>query len=514
MSERILPSGWVWTTFEDCADVITGTTPSKKDPTNYGDYLPFVKPPELKDCEISEAADNLSEKGAKFARVLPPHSVLVSCIGNLGKTGINRIPIAFNQQINAIIFPNGIEPKYGFYYCQTAAVKDYLYKIASATTVTIVNKSKFQTTPFPLPPLPEQHRIVAEIEKQLTRLDAGVAALRRAQANLRRYKATVLKAACEGRLVPQDPADEPAATLLQRILAERRQRWEAEQIVRGKDPKKLKYKEPASPDTSELPELPERWVWATVEQIGATGEQPVLTGPFGSNLGRSDFIASGVPVLTIGCLTEQGLSLDKASYISDAKASELKRYRVKSGDLLFSRMATVGRADMVTTKFEGAIINYHLMRLRLAEDVINPIFFISYVRGAETVVDYVREVNHGATRDGINTRQLLALPVALPPLAEQQRIVAEVERRLSVVEELDAAVEANLKRAGRLRQAVLKRAFEGRLVPQDPNDEPACLLLERIRAAREGAGGKNNRKSSRQQKRRRGEVSDKQLRLL
>jgi type I restriction enzyme S subunit len=357
---------------------------------------------------------------------------------------------------------------------------------------------------------------VAEIEKQLTRLDAGVAALRRAQAKLRRYKAAVLKAACEGRLVPQDPADEPASALLQRILAERRERWEAEQIARGKDPKKLKYEEPAPPDTLEVPELPEGWCWATVEQIGATGEQPVLTGPFGSNLGRSDFIASGVPVLTIGCLTEQGLSLDKAFYISDAKASELKRYRVKSGDLLFSRMATVGRADMVTTKFEGAIINYHLMRLRLAEDVINPSFFISYVRGSETVVDYVREVNHGATRDGINTRQLLALPVALPPLAEQQRIVAEVERCLSVVEGLEASIEANLKRAGRLRQAVLKRAFEGKLVPQDPNDEPAGLLLERIRVEREKpeAGGKSHRKPSRQQKRGRGKVPDKQLRLL
>ena len=115
---------------------------------------------------------------------------------------------------------------------------------------------------IPLPPLPEQRRIVAEIEKQFTRLDAGVAALKRVQANLKRYRASVLKAACEGRLAPQDPADEPADRLLARILAERRAKWEAEHP--GK-----KYVEPAAPVTDGLPELPVGWCWASVEQIGA-----------------------------------------------------------------------------------------------------------------------------------------------------------------------------------------------------------------------------------------------------
>jgi type I restriction enzyme S subunit len=112
---------------------------------------------------------------------------------------------------------------------------------------------------------------------------------------------------------------------------------------------------------------------------------------------------------------------------------------------------------------------------------------MAYVRGSEAVETYVRDVNHGATRAGINTDQLLSMPVLLPPVAEQQRIVAEVERRLSVIDELEMQVETNLKRAERLRQAILKRAFEGKLVPQDPNDEPASMLLERIRNA--GAAG-------------------------
>ena len=122
--------------------------------------------------------------------------------------------------------------------------------------------------PLPLPPLPEQRRIVAEIEKQFTRLDASVAALKRTQANLKRYRASVLKAACEGTLVPTEAElaraegrdYEPADRLLDRILAERRARWESQDKRRGQ------YKEPAAPDTSDLPELPEGWVWALWEE--------------------------------------------------------------------------------------------------------------------------------------------------------------------------------------------------------------------------------------------------------
>jgi type I restriction enzyme S subunit len=150
-------------------------------------------------------------------------------------------------------------------------------------------------------------------------------------------------------------------------------------------------------------------------------------------------------------------------------------------------MATVGRAGLVTQQFHDAIFNYHLMRLRLADDILIPDYFISYVRGAHVVTNYVKKVNHGATRDGINTEQLLLMPVAVPPFAEQQRIVDETERLLSWAHELEATVKANIRRTQRLRQSILQRAFAGRLVPQDPNDEPASLLLERIRAAKAGA---------------------------
>jgi type I restriction enzyme S subunit len=238
----------------------------------------------------------------------------------------------------------------------------------------------------------------------------------------------------------------------------------------------------------ELPSLPPGWGWATVEALAKSGEQPVLTGPFGSTLGREDFVSTGVPLLTIGCLTESGVTLDKAFYITPEKAVQLDRYQVFRGDLLFSRSASVGRAGLISKELEGSVINYHLMRLRLEASIIDPRFFIYFVRGSSVVSAYLREVNHGATRDGINTTDLLAMPVAVPPSRTQLRIVAKIEELFSDLDAGVAALErirANLKR---YRAAVLKAAVEGRLTEEwrakHPKTEPASKLLERILAER------------------------------
>jgi type I restriction enzyme, S subunit len=320
-----------------------------------------------------------------------------------------------------------------------------------------LTKQMIEDWQVPLPPLEEQQRVVAEIEKQFTRLEVGLAALRRVQANLKRYRAAVLKAACEGHLVPTEAElaraeglpFESGQQLLARILTERHQNWQG----RGR------YEEPEPPDTEGLPALPEGWAYATVEQLGIVGEQAVLTGPFGTNLTSADFTDSGVPVLTISCLKDTGIKMEKADFVSENKAIELERYRLAPGDLLFSRMASVGRAGIVGESLRGALFNYHIMRLRLEPSVLLAKFYLAYVRGASQVEQYLKKVNHGATRAGINTEQLLHMPVVLPPLAEQTRIVPEVERRLSVVEELEAVVTTNLERAKRLRGSILAGGF-------------------------------------------------------
>jgi type I restriction enzyme, S subunit len=158
-----LPKGWSAAIVGQLGEIITGSTPPKSDRENYGDYLPFVKPPELMNCVIAAAEDGLSKIGSERARVLPANSILVSCIGNLGKIALNSIPVAFNQQINAIVPFEGVNPKFVFYQVQSVQFSKQLEELASATTIAIVNKGKFEGIKCNLAPLNEQARIVAKI---------------------------------------------------------------------------------------------------------------------------------------------------------------------------------------------------------------------------------------------------------------------------------------------------------------------------------------------------------------
>jgi len=156
--------GWVETTVGDVFTTVTGNTPPKNNADYYGDYMPLVKPPELLDDYLYEAADCLSKSGAKVARTLPPKSVLVSCIGNLGKVGVNTVPVAFNQQINAILpKEDRAVPEFMFYQVLSSTFKEQLERLASGTTVAIVNKSRFNSVVIVLPPIKEQAMIVRNL---------------------------------------------------------------------------------------------------------------------------------------------------------------------------------------------------------------------------------------------------------------------------------------------------------------------------------------------------------------
>ena len=333
---------------------------------------------------------------------------------------------------------------------------------------------------FPLPPLPEQRRIVAEIEKQFTRLDASVAALRRTQANLKRYRASVLRAACSGELVPTEAElacaegreYEPADVLLERILAERRARWESQEKRRGK------YKEPAAPDTSDLPTLPAGWVWATLAQLGEVrlGRQRSPKRATGPNMR---------PYMRAANVTWNGLDISDVKEM-DFTQTEYETYGLWAGDILLSEASgspdEVGKPAVWNAEIDNCCFQNTLIRVR-AEPELVPYVYCHLLSDARSGA--LGRAARGVGIHHLGAQRAETWVVGLPPLAEQYRIVAEVERRLSVAQQAAAAVEASLQRAERLRQSILKRAFSGELVPQDPDDEPASVLLGRLRAQRE-----------------------------
>ena len=492
MEQYELPDGWVWATLGEVTKPTSQMNPADM-PDRVFKYVD-ISSIDSRRNEIATHKEVLgSEAPSRARKPIEAGDILFSTVRTYLRN-VAVVPPKYDGEIASTGFcvlrtHEEIDPRFVFYHLLTESFIQKISEKQRGISYPAVTDRDVYAEVVPLAPSAEQLRIVEKIEALFEQSRTAREALDAIPALLRRFRQAVLAAAFRGELSTRDPDDEPASALLERILEERRRRWEENLRAKGKDPRRYTYPEPAPPDTRGLPELPEGWCWATVEQLGAIDEQAVLTGPFGSNLSRDDFVDTGVPVLTIGCLTEQGIMLDKAFYVSEEKAVELARYRVQQNDILFSRMASVGRADMVPGDIEGSIINYHLMRLRLHRSAIDPKFFVFYVRGSTNVTDYLRKINHGITRDGINTQQLLKLPVALAPKAEQRAIVSRVQSLFAQADIVEVAAELARRRLDRLDQSILARAFRGELVPQDPNDEPASVLLERIRAEKARRAG-------------------------
>ena len=311
--------------------------------------------------------------------------------------------------------------------------------------------------------LPEQRRIVAEIEKQFTRLEAGVTALRRVQANLKRYRAAVLKAACEGRLVPTEaelsrsqpstknsqPAYETGAELLARILTERRQNWQG----RGH------YKKPAALDTAKLFPLPAGWTWATLDALAE------IKGGITKDQNRKHTApARSVPYLRVANVQRGYIDLTEVKEIVTTE-DEIRDLALKPGDILFNEGGDrdkLGRGWVWNGELPECIHQNHVFRARLHVAELNP-KLVSWYANTFGQKFFFDEGKHTTNLASISMSKLKGLPVPIPPPAEQTRIVAEVERRLSVVEELESVVSANLQRATRLRQSILQKAFTGEL---------------------------------------------------
>ena len=378
----------------------------------------------------------------------------------------------------------GIEPRYAMWALRTLRLPNKGYSR---------HYQFLRNSRFPIAPLPEQCRIVAKIEELFSELDAGVAALVRVRANLKRYRAAVLKAAVEGRLTEEwrarNPETEPASDLLERILAERRATWEQDQLRKfkeaGKTPSKGwkdRYEPPMALDEEWTPpSLPPEWIWCTVAQAAGFDDHSITDGPFGSNLKTEHYTGFGPRVIRLQNIGD-GVFVDEYAHISESHYEMLARHRLASGDIVIAMMGEwLPRACPIPDAALPAIVKADCARFACNPSLGLTAYF-SIALNAKPTRDLASRRIKGVGRPRLNLTSVRSIAIPLPPPAEQIEIVAEVERRLSVADAAEKEVEHALQRAARLRQAILKRAFEGRLVPQDPNDEPANALLERVRS--------------------------------
>jgi type I restriction enzyme, S subunit len=379
-----------------------------------------------------------------FAKVTP-------CMEN-GKMAVARgltNGVGFGSSEFHVLRPSDqVDAKYLYYFVSSQAFrKEAAGHMTGAVGLRRVPAAFLADAQLPMVPLNEQLRIVAEIEKQFSRLDEAVANLQRVKANLKRYKASVLKAAVEGRLVETEASIaqregrtyETGEQLLQRILEVRRER------PKGKS----KYKEPASPNLEAVTELPKGWAWASVEQVVAH-----LTDGDHQAPPQTD---SGIPFLVIGNVRTGEIDLSNTRFVGEDYYNALDPYRQPTkGDLLYTLVGSYGIPVRVKIT-ERFCVQRHMAILR--PHAQSPMDYLTIAMASDNLFKQATEVSTGTAQMTVPLGGLRSIAFGLPPKSEQNRIVAEVDRHLSIIREVEAEVDTNLQRAQVMRQALLNRAF-------------------------------------------------------
>ena len=466
-----LARGWAWARIGQICDLINGRAFKTTEWSSTG--LPIIRIQNLNDhnagfnyCEFEIDDKYIVENGQLlFAWSGTPGTSFGTHIWNQGRA-------VLNQHIFKVQIVEEFLDKHYLVHLLNHKVEEYIRQAHGSAGLAHITKSRFEGSLIPIAPLSEQHRVADKIEELFTQLDAGVAALQKAKAQLRRYRQAVLNAAVTGELTREWRAAhrdevEPAASLLERIKTERRAKL-------GE-----KYKEPAPLDTESLPELPAGWVWTSIGEMGE------VTGGVTKNPDRMKY-PQQLPYLSVANVYANELRLDDIKSIG-VTAGELERVLLQTGDLLVvegnGSPDQIGRVAIWDGNLSPCVHQNHIIKVRF-----NPVDIGEFVlywllsdRGRTKITDVASSTSGLYT---LSLSKVSDLPVPVPSLAEQHAICEEVDRRVSVADALETAVMQSLRRAARLRQSILQRAFSGALVPQDPNDEPASVLLERIRTVR------------------------------
>jgi type I restriction enzyme S subunit len=486
-----LPKGWVWTTFGEISEELkAGGTPLTKVKEYYENgTIPFVKIEDIVDSKkyLYDTTTKITEEGLRncSAWVVPKNSILYSMYASYGEPIINKTEVATSQAIIAYIPPDNLMVLDYVYY--------YLKKIrpeltTRGTTQRNLNAQIVRNLPVPLAPFSEQGRIVAKVEELFTNLDAGVKSLKKVKTQLKRYRQAVLKYAFQGKLTAEwrkthKDQIEPARVLLEHILRKRRENWEADQLAKMKakeitpkgDGWKKRYKEPIGPELVGLLQLPKEWIWVNLGQLAWS----VRDGPHYS----PEYVNQGIPFITGGNVRPSGVDFANAKKISKELHQKFsERCKPEVGDILYTKGGTTGIARVNTYDREFSVW-VHVAVLKLTGQ-IEP-FYVQHALNSPFCYEQAQRFTHGVGNQDLGLTRMVRIILSLPPLAEQKEIISRIDYLQSIAEKTEDIVETSLKSADRLRQTILEHAFLGKLIPQDPTDEPAEELLKRIRGKKQ-----------------------------
>lgn len=454
-----LPAGWASATVHELAATSLGKMLDAKQQTGQHP-TPYLRNINVRwgGFDLNDIAE-MDVAPHELDRVLALPGDVIACEG--GEPGRSAVwrgqPIALQKALHRVRVVEGVSPDYLAFALRAQASTRELDRLFTGTTIRHLPQEKLRQVQVQLAPTAEQERIVAAIEEAFSKLDAGETALRTVRQLLKRMRDAVLAAAVTGRLVPQDPTDTPVTKLLADLGVE--------QI-----------------EPSRAPELPESWGAVPLRQVAEVrlGRQRSPARAFGPRMR---------PYLRAANVGWYGLRLDDVKEMSFTEA-ESEVFDLVRGDLLLSEASgspgEVGKPAQYRDEVDGGCCFQNtLIRVRMRTG-LDPDYYEHLFRNEARTGKFAAG-SRGVGIHHLGQKALNEWLVPVPPPEEQPRIVAEVERQLTFLDVCERTTDAELTRSAALRRSVLKSAFEGRLVPQDPSDEPASVLLDRIRAERAAA---------------------------
>jgi len=500
-----LPAGWAHCSFGSIARIRNGyafkSSSFKKVKSSESD-VPLIRQSQLgsEKVDLSQAVyldESFAEEYQGF--LVLKGDVLIGLSGSIGKLSIylEDFPALQNQRTGLVEQHGTKQLSNKYFWLFLSTIEKKLLSEGKGVGVQNVSGKDIEALDFALPPLNEQRRIVAKIEELFSELEKGVESLKTAREQLKVYRQSVLKAAFEGRLTENWRKEhagelESANELLARIKAEREAlSADRQAAIRRKKPKELP---PLTVDElADLSDLPDGWGWT---KLGQGIEEPA----YGTSK-KCSYESDGIGVLRIPNIVNGFVDASDLKFAM-FEDREVAQYKLSAGDLLTIRsngsVSLVGKCALIRENDEKHLYAGYLIRIRPLKNVFDGafLFYAMSSLSLRSQIEFKAKSTSGV--NNINSNELKALVLPCCSLEEQHQIVQEIESRFSVVEKMEQTIEESLQKAEALRQSILKRAFEGKLVPQDPTDEPASELLARIRAEREAASAapKRGRKTA------------------
>ena len=425
-----IPESWEWVRLGFIGDWGSGATPSRTNKEYYGGNIPWLKTGDLNDGIITNIPEKITELALEktSVRLNPVGSVLIAMYGaTIGKLGILNIPATTNQACCACL-PILVNNNYLFYFLMSH--KESFTKKAEGGAQPNISKEKIISTLFPLPPLAEQKRIVAKIEQLIPyiekyeKAETQLTALNKSFPDM--LKKSILQEAVQGKLVPQNPDDEPASVLLERIRAEKQELIKQGKIKKNKNESVIITRD-------KIPyEIPDSWVWcklsdlAILENGDRSSKYPV----------EADYVEIGIPFFGAKDIDGDMMSFQNVRFISQQKYDELGNGKLVDGDIICLLRGSVGKTAKfeANEQFDTGFICAQMLIIRLLDKSL-----FGYISSYFKSPDYTNYVESKVT--GTAVRQMPAkemgnLLIPLPPLAEQHRIVAKIEEIMPMIERL------------------------------------------------------------------------------